>query len=234
METPGQPVDTGRHACTIGLKSLFKVINDRSPASGEARRYFEDTRPSVQCRKVLSEKTKCWLCGNGISVKVDNFSPHCEHVLPVAQGVIFLELYSKSSQNVSEAMELEYEWAHGTCNLLKNATVLIRGTGTYFEPDVDKINELLNSIRSRGIPVAQEHLYEVQGRLMQVTDYINRMPDYNINYLGSCPRKLVFKDGGKKMKRKHNGRTVRKSTTKGHGSNSGSRRKVRAGTRKRA
>lgn len=198
METPSQPVDTGRHACTIGLKSLFKAINDRSPASGEARKYFESTRPSIQCKKVLSEKTVCWLCGNGFDIKGDAFYPHCEHVLPIAQGVIFLELYGKSSTSITEPMELEYEWAHATCNLLKNSTVLIRGNESRFEPDVDKIQELLANIQKKGISIRPEHLYEVQGRLMRVTDYINGMPDYNINYLGVCPRKLTFKDGGKR------------------------------------
>lgn len=94
MGTPQQPIDTGRHACTVGLKSLFKIINDRSPEGREARRFFEQTKTSIQCKKVLTDKTHCWLCGNSFGRPDPYLLPQCEHVLPVAQGVIFLELYS--------------------------------------------------------------------------------------------------------------------------------------------
>ena len=43
MATPVRPIDTGRHACTIGAKSLFKAINDRTPEAGEARKFFEQS-----------------------------------------------------------------------------------------------------------------------------------------------------------------------------------------------
>ena len=198
MGTPQQPIDTGRHACTVGLKSLFKIINERSPEGREARKFFEQTKTSIQCKKVLTSKDHCWLCGNMFGHPEPQLAPQCEHVLPIAQGVIFLELYSTKKGDITEAMELEYEWAHAICNNLKNATVLISGDERGFSPDVDKINELIQTIKSKGIPIPDNQLLSVQGRLFEVTEYINKLPDFSINYSGLCPRKLVFKGGRKK------------------------------------
>lgn len=192
METPKRPIETGRHACTVGLKSLFKIINDRSPEGREARRFFEQTRTSLQCKRVLTAKDFCWLCGGGFDRPEASLAPQCEHVLPVAQGVIFLELYSARRGDITEAMTLEYEWAHATCNNLKNDTVLITQDAKGFLPDVDKINVLLNQIRGKGIPVPKNQIESVQGRLFTVTDHVNKMPDFSINYSGVCPRPLVF------------------------------------------
>ncbi len=80
MVTPQRPIDTGRHACTIGLKSLFKAINDRSPEGKEARKFFEQTRTSTQCKRVLKTKDVCWLCGNGFGSPEPALAAQCEHV----------------------------------------------------------------------------------------------------------------------------------------------------------
>jgi hypothetical protein len=228
MATP-PPIQTNRHACSIGAKSLFKAINDRSPEAGEARKFFEYSRPTVQCNAVVSYKTECWICGNAFNPTYPALSPQCEHILPIAQGVIFLELYTSRKGTVTDAMKLEYDWAHAICNQVKNASVLIKGTQTNFEPDVDKIAELLQVLYSKGIHINEEQIYHIQGKLFEITDFINKTPDYSINLLGDiCPRKLVFKGGRKTFKRKHNGRTVRRISGKNNRSAAGAYRKVRA------
>lgn len=231
METPG-PIHTNRHACTVGLKSLFKLINDQSPEAGEARKFFEHTRPSIQCKKVLTEKDVCWLCGGKFTSPDPSFKPNCEHVLPIAQGVIFLELYSsKSAGVITEAMQLEYEWAHAVCNQVKNATVLIKGESGSFEPDKTKITALLEAIRSKDVPIAEKQDESINKRLTKVTDYINRTPELMINTTELCPRKLIFK-GGKTFNRKHNGRSIRKTTVRRNVATSRTYRKVRTSNRK--
>lgn len=208
MATPSQPIVTGRHACTIGLRSLFKILNDRTPVGKEARRSFESTRTSLQCQRVLQSKDICWLCGNGFGSADPKFAAQCEHVLPIAQGIIFLDLYSARSGDINEAMKLEYEWAHATCNNLKNDTVLITEDSTGFIPDDVEINNFLSKLRSK-VPVKPGWNSNIKERMTKVTTYINAQPDFAINAPGRyCPtgRQLVFeKVGGKTFKRKSNG-----------------------------
>jgi hypothetical protein len=226
MTTPAR-IDTGRHACTIGAKSLFKIINDRTPEAGEARKFFEQSKPTTQCNAVVPFKTECWLCGNGFSQTNPDFSPQCEHILPVAQGVIFLELYSSKKGTVNEAMAVEYAWAHRKCNLIKGNTVLIKGSEAKFEPDVDKIMELLNAIRrSVKIQNIEDQVASIQGVLFNVTSFINQLEDYNINLnMEVCPRKLLFKGGRKTFKRKNNGLS-RRTNKHAHRKTSRSHRKL--------
>lgn len=207
--TPGQPIVTGRHACTVGLKSLFKIINEQSPEAGKARHFFEQTKTSLQCERVVSRKETCWLCGNPFNDAIPDLKAQCEHVLPVAQGVIFLKLYNTKTAGLkeAEAVRLEYEYAHAICNRIKSDVVLIKGSPTTgFQPDVDKIMSLISTIRGYRIPIADKRVFDIQGRLFQVTEYINQLPDYTINIdMELCPRKLEFLGGRKTFKRKHNG-----------------------------
>jgi hypothetical protein len=233
MGTPSQPIVTGRHACTIGLKSLFKVINEYTPESKEARRFFELKKTAYQCKKVLTARTHCWICGGGFESPEPRFAPQCEHVLPVAQGVIFLELYGSRNRDVTPAMELEYEWAHAVCNNAKSSTVLIKGEEANFQPDVDKITALLSTLQYKGVPITENQLSYMISRLKKVTDYINTLPDYSINSGEFCPRKLTFA-GRKTFRRKNNGRSVRKATVWRNVATSNTDRKIRASTRKRS
>lgn len=232
MATPA-PIHTGRHACTVGLKSLFKLINDRSPEGRQARKFFEQTKTTVQCQRVLTTKDFCWLCQGKFESPDPRLKPNCEHVLPIAQGVIFLQLYSSKHADITEAMELEYEWAHAICNNVKNSTVLIKGEESNFQPDVEKIEELIKKLRSNGVTIQDDQVFNIQGRLMAVTDYINKNPDLAINNSELCPIRLIFKTGGKSSKRKHNGRIVRKTTVRRNVATSRTHRKIRTSIRKR-
>jgi hypothetical protein len=213
METPEQAIVVGRHACTIGLKSLFKVVYDRSPEAEEARKILEGGKTRYQCRGVIPEKRGCWLCGYLFSPRDESyFLPQCEHVLPIAQGIIFLQLYTRKygKDKESDAVRLEYEYAHAICNQLKGDTVLMRETPAgEFEPDGVKIDALLGAISSRiGRPISKAQVSNVFARMKSVTDYVNSLPDFTINLnLSVCPKKLVFKSigGGKTFRRKYNG-----------------------------
>lgn len=208
VRTPPK-IYTERHACTIGAKSLFKAINDRTPLPGEARRFFEKSKPQVQCNNtIVSEKANCWLCGNAISKTNPALLAQCDHILPIAQGVIFLQLYSSEKGTVTDAMKLEYEWAHARCNNVKNASVLITGTQSNFQPDLEKIKLLLQAITAKRIPIPNidQRATIVASVLKKITDHINQLDDYQINLdMEICPKALVFQGGRKTFRRKNNG-----------------------------
>lgn len=208
METPLRPITLNRNPCTVGLKTVFKAINNRSPEGREARKFFEGIKTSIQCKDVVGQKTNCWICGGAFVLGNVWYSPQCEHILPVAQGVIFLDLYTKRTQDPTTAMKLEYDWAHAICNNIKNNTVLIKGDESNFDPDVDKIVELLNSLKSKGIPISsiEDQVAHIQSRLLTITDYIDQLPNYEINLPGaSCPIPIKFGTSRKTFKRKSNG-----------------------------
>lgn len=241
-EVVGTPpkIYTERHACTIGLKSLFKAINDRTPLPGEARSFFEDTKPQIQCNKtIVSEKTNCWICGNEFSKVDPNLFPQCDHILPISQGVIFLELYSKKTGTVTDAMKLEYEWAHARCNRIKNDSVLMNGTQSNFQPVLPGIKLLLQAIVDKGTPIPDidKRAEIVEGVIKKITDHVNQLEDYQINLnMKICPKTLVFQGGHKTFKRKNNG-NVSKGSGKhrnepSNGSSSKSNRNRRTKTRR--
>ena len=56
---------------------------------------------------------------------IDNCSPECEHVLPVYQSALLLDLYNpklkKSYEDADmDIFKLEYKWSHSCCNQIKN------------------------------------------------------------------------------------------------------------------
>lgn len=195
MSTPIRTVTIpNRNPCTIGAKSLFKAINNRTPLPREARRFFERTRPKVQCNNVIGKKPEyCWICG-GVTFIPNHvwFSPQCEHVLPIAQGVIFLELYNHKFKNIDEAVKLEYEWAHAICNNVKNATVLIEGNERMFQPNEIAIQTLLNKLSAKGVIIHDKQLEKMKTRLTEVTNYINQLEDFIVIPANDCAVKLDF------------------------------------------
>ena len=217
--SPSQIIQVPRNPCTIGARSLFKLMNDRSPFVNEARRYLEqNTRTRDQCLAVLKDADpsnfSCWICGGRFSHLTRQV--HCEHILPVAQGVIFLELYSRHHPDtISEAMKVEYAWAHNVCNLKKGKMVLIKQVGDSFFPDEDAIRKVLTSINADPAFVT-DRTDKMKEQLKKVTDYINSSPDTFVDGLVRCEfpatqRRIDFTGRGRKSKRKHNG-TLRRTT----------------------
>lgn len=218
---------------------MVKRLFPEKGLSGKESRYvWDDTSASAQCNALNIQPTVCWLCGYGFGV--DDFKAQCDHILPVMQGAFFLDLYSKKTGHVTELMKIEYDWAHAFCNNIKRNSVFISQTpqGTY-DINQREIDAVLSKIQQRGISInVNERKEKIIEKLQPILKVINKdTPGIaNLNLLSGTASILTnTKRGGRKnFKPKHNGRTVRKSTAKGHGSNSGSRRKVRAGTRKRA
>jgi hypothetical protein len=103
----------------------------------KVRGIFEIADVDAQCNQTILEvkvgETPCWICGMPIwSLSADlpetwknGHSPECEHVLPVAQAAIFLQLYDRVNSS-SKLFELEYAWSHKTCNQTKNSDVYFK------------------------------------------------------------------------------------------------------------
>ena len=172
------------------------------------RAIYEGSSPPTQCNntiKPVTRDTLCWLCGIRVNLaktrSKTGMKPICEHVLPIAQAVFFLGLYSTRIVRPSEGMpnipdeiiKLEYEWSHEVCNGEKSNIVLIKeetlpdGTPSW-TPDTDAITALLNKIKNsvrtdsgtlkklisripNWLGVRQTAIFQ---RVKKVTDFINR------------------------------------------------------------
>jgi hypothetical protein len=101
------------------------------------RGIFELADVDEQCNQtvgaVVPGETICWICGmpiwaeqQNLPCKADNgLSPECEHVLPIAQAAVFLQLYDKTNYQ-SDLFKFEYDWSHKTCNQTKNDDVYFK------------------------------------------------------------------------------------------------------------
>ena len=129
--------------------------------NSDSRKIFEIAEPEDQCQgtagPITYGETLCWICGMPIYFSKEDLpgkdenghSAECEHVLPVAQAALFLQLYDKSNKS-SELFELEYDWAHKTCNQTKNNDVYFKKkatggqapvitAGANFLPEIDEV-----------------------------------------------------------------------------------------------
>ena len=139
---------TGRHS--DGTQRLLKV-----------RDIWDISSTSAQCNNTVgkSEGKTCWICGVGFEEKVfkrdAGLLPQCEHVLPIAQGVLFLSLYGQCDKERCETDEeykrflsMEYGWSHTVCNQEKTNTLLVRSIqeGKQVALDENAIRTLLTKI----------------------------------------------------------------------------------------
>ena len=129
--------------------------------NSDSRKIFEIAEPEDQCQgtagPITYGETLCWICGMPIYFSKEELpgkdenghSAECEHVLPVAQAALFLQLYDKSNKS-SELFALEYDWAHKTCNQTKNNDVYFKKkatggqaavitAGADFLPEIDEV-----------------------------------------------------------------------------------------------
>jgi hypothetical protein len=114
---------------------------------GTVRKIFEQEDPEDQCNGTIGEAgvRPCWICGMEIDPtethptkaqiaagKTTNpFAPECEHILPIAQAAIFIDLFKRTPEGISGdrsyIYELEYDWAHSACNQTKSDEVYVDG-----------------------------------------------------------------------------------------------------------
>jgi hypothetical protein len=128
------------------------------------RDIWELSSPTTQCENIIGKiemgKTPCWICSLPITTE-EGLTPECEHVLPIAQAVVYLGLYSTSAEKQifpkdmyvldgapRQALLLEYKWAHRVCNQIKNddSYLDLDPSGKYIVRD-DKIAGLIQRIR---------------------------------------------------------------------------------------
>lgn len=182
--TPQLPYGTTEgieNICKVTLTPLVKQIFGNRPVeewmretSGTARMIYDLTKGAgPQCiaagKTVTPGVTPCWLCGLAFpptDKPVRQLEPICDHVLPVAQGTFFLELYSASKikaapldptiprpSPLDKVFTLEYEWAHSICNNVKVDALFMKettiGENPRWEPDLVSIRNVLNGIWGR-------------------------------------------------------------------------------------
>jgi hypothetical protein len=188
------------------VKSMFgkDVLNEWSKPS---RDIYEGSNPTTQCNNTIGEATKdtpCWICGIHVDVTgtMEGMSPICDHVLPIAQAVFFLGLYSTRKIQPSEDMpsisntiyKLEYEWSHHICNAEKSNILLLQETidpvtnTPVWSPDTNAIRSVLARIQAterEGSATLKElisktpdwfkkRVNEISLRVKTITDFINR------------------------------------------------------------
>ena len=105
---------------------IFRVLFPSLYGEYRARKTWEHCSSSKQCEAVIGEKGKefCYICGFKYREDVAELTMRCEHILPIAQAVIFLKLYNPKTDLNPKAMyelQLEYAYAHDCCNKIKSS-----------------------------------------------------------------------------------------------------------------
>lgn len=166
------------------------------------RKAYENTVSKKQCDNIIGKMTKdatCWICGIEFDNTDEGMKSVCEHILPIAQAVFFLGLYSTRKHKSDETdikmgdkiLLLEYGWAHNTCNGEKSDMLLIKEVEQnppVWDVDVEKIEELLkkiqNSTRSDSTSLKiiikessgwfDERKEKMISRIKEIVNFINR------------------------------------------------------------
>jgi len=126
-----------------------QIIDDVKQRGITVRELWELSSPTVQCNAIIGpytlRKTPCWICGLPIQ-KISGLTAECEHILPVAQAVMYLRLYSGRT-GIQESMRYEYDWAHVVCNQEKSDSSPLYYTATSeFAINRDEIKRILRNI----------------------------------------------------------------------------------------
>lgn len=123
---------------------------------GLVRDIFEIAPVPSQCNNTIFPfvpgVTPCWICGMVIPFATadlhcgheNGLAGECEHILPIAQAAMFLQLYDAKNKASTGLFKLEYAWSHKLCNRTKNDDV-------YFRPELDA---------ETGIPIVDDKAFE--------------------------------------------------------------------------
>jgi hypothetical protein len=179
-------------------------VDDWLSNKKKIRDIWELTSPQNQCMKTIGnpDGKSCWLCGLEFNDNIEALKPICEHVLPIAQAVFFLDLYAKRKSilkednlPVTEIYNMEYSWAHNLCNLVKNDLVFIKESKDVvnghrlIEVDTKAVDEFIkklknNSYKLEGIESIKQYVNDytwnttekpkVIDRIQKVVDFINK------------------------------------------------------------
>jgi hypothetical protein len=112
---------TSRLTKAIGSRRLQSILTKEKLT---ARKVYKQSSDVAQCTAVLGAivygTTRCWICG--LAIKANTTAKHaaeCEHILPIKDAVIYLELHSKDTAG-NKLTKLGYGWSHTTCNQEKS------------------------------------------------------------------------------------------------------------------
>lgn len=196
-----EELDSKSPATTWAVKLFGPKIIQRMITDVKSIRYmFAPQNNTRQC--VIAgipspeEQQTCWLCGLTMFNPDGNKNDviECEHILPVIQAVLFLELGLSRPPEVTddEALKLEYAWAHATCNHPKNNTVFIKEVINPttksiigWESDNADIEKTLNAIYVKLKPHFPKELANkkawldsrvksIRERVQPIVEYLNR------------------------------------------------------------
>lgn len=209
--------DEGHGACSIAPSSAARLLFGSPADRVRSRTIWEKVKTKEQCMAVLKDQPKvCWLCGNGIDSTLPSNNPlsiQCEHILPVMQAVIFLQLYSRDhGDNITDPMKMEYAWAHAKCNNIKTNTVFIEETADLnYKVNIDSIRNVLTTIsNSKVVPEfdIEDRVSKIQSRIEEIVTYLNKEPgSANLRTLAGiidCLEEARFpKRGGRKRTRRN-------------------------------
>jgi hypothetical protein len=138
------------------LKSIYgsEIIEKWRMSGKDLRSIWELSPPQVQCSHIIDSPKSCWICGGGFVLDKDALKPICDHVLPIAQAVFFLQLYAAQKKRAptvdddsKKIFKLEYDWAHSLCNTIKSSAVLIKSSKQGLSVNVTEVRKLLVKIR---------------------------------------------------------------------------------------
>ena len=159
----GDPTQIGRTDLAEKVFGYTTIQNAKQKYGLDTRAIWELSTPTTQCYNTISrprENQPCWLCGEAIDIRAkagSGLNPECEHVLPIAQARLFLDLYASSSvrgttisSGQMEAFKLEYDWAHSICNQEKSDDSYIIQTGLNYSVNTSGIVNLLKKIYNNG------------------------------------------------------------------------------------
>lgn len=172
----------------------------------EIRGIYETSTPTTQCNNTIGKfvnGVECYICGMAIiqqdlRLGVNGLNPECEHILPIAQAVLFLGLYGDKFKegrlfyNPTQ-FKLEYAWAHRTCNQIKSDesyikynqsarqfvvdTVALRSFLTKIwnntRADSMSFNYKLKSTYSKKDTFLKDRLEPLESKFQAICDYLN-------------------------------------------------------------
>jgi len=194
--------------CKVSLTPLLKQIFGDRPVeewmqeTGQTARMIYDLTKGAAPQCIAAGKTvepgvtPCWLCGMpfpAVGAEVPQLEAICDHVLPVAQGTFFLELYSASKirskpldptiprpSPLDRVFTLEYEWAHSICNNVKVHAMFMKeinaGGNPKWAPDTVSIRKLLTGIWGRDNQAATAIKSYAVGEYLRLNPVYKRTP----------------------------------------------------------
>lgn len=167
------------------------------------RAIYELSSATTQCANVTGIRNPnglpCYVCGMAIDesdiIKEgktyinQGLTSECEHILSIAQAIIFLGLYwdkagraEKSGQLFmppDKALELEYAWSHRTCNQVKSdeSFLSFNPSTNQFVVNQPKLRTYLVEIYNNKRKDSNRFNKELHARYKKATDFVSERID---------------------------------------------------------